>query len=99
YSNNLEQLYKALKQKYNLKNISHILYTLAVDIYYTASDQLEAAVYLLADCNRVTIEFYSSNYTFYPLSFHSIFRNFTSNSPPAFLDNNLFTIIKNNISY
>ncbi|KAL6406205.1 hypothetical protein AUP68_10374 [Ilyonectria robusta] len=45
------------------------------------------------------MEFYGSNYTFYPLGFHPAFGHFTSDSPPAFLDNNLFTIMKDNMSH
>lgn len=99
YSTGLGQLREALEQKYNLNNISHVSYALAVDVHCTASDQSGAAVCLLADRNRVAMEFYGSNFTFHPLGFHPAFGNFTSNSPPAFLDHNLFTVMKDNMSH
>src|SRR6478609_2133307 len=44
-------------------------------------------------------EFYGSNYTFYPLGFHPAYGNFTSDRPPAFLDSDLFTVMKENMSH
>ncbi|KAL6351721.1 hypothetical protein LRP88_15012 [Fusarium phalaenopsidis] len=40
-----------------------------------------------------------SNYTFYPLGFHPAYGNFTSDRPPAFLDSDLFTVMKENMSH
>ncbi|KAH7110767.1 hypothetical protein EDB81DRAFT_671874, partial [Dactylonectria macrodidyma] len=104
YNTSLRQLHKALKAKYNLNNISYISYTLAVNVYYTIvrtylGEGAGLIVCLLTNHNRVASEFYRSNYTFYPLSFHPAYRNFSSDRLPAFLDSNLFTIIKENISY
>lgn len=99
------RLRDALKAKYNLDNISHISYALAIDIHYTSANKHPGtegrgpAVCLLADRNRVAGEFYRSNYTFYPLGFHPVYGNFTLDCLPAFLDSNLFTIIKENINY
>ncbi|KAL6354027.1 hypothetical protein LRP88_12658 [Fusarium phalaenopsidis] len=39
------------------------------------------------------------NYTFYPLGFHPAYGNFTSDRPPAFLDSDLFTVMKENMSH
>ncbi|KAJ9413916.1 hypothetical protein QL093DRAFT_2569888 [Fusarium oxysporum] len=98
YSPGLMRLREALEAKYNLDNISHVSYALAVDVHCTAENtypgtegRVSRPVCLLADRNRVAGEFYGSNYTFYPLGFHPAYGNFTSDRPPAFLDNDLFT--------
>ncbi|EXM13735.1 hypothetical protein FOTG_17825 [Fusarium oxysporum f. sp. vasinfectum 25433] len=106
YSPGLMRLREALKAKYNLDNISHVSYALAVDVHCTAVNpypgtegRVSRPVCLLANCNRVAGEFYGNNYTFYLLGFYPAYGNFTSDYPPAFLDNDLFTIIKENISH
>ncbi|KAM0540083.1 hypothetical protein ACHAO7_011540 [Fusarium culmorum] len=106
YSPGLMRLREALEAKYNLDNISHVSYALAVDVHCTASNTSAGAegrvsrpVCLLADRNRVAGEFYGSNYTFYPLGFHPAYGNFTSDRPPAFLDSDLFTVMKENMSH
>ncbi|EXL38919.1 hypothetical protein FOCG_18451 [Fusarium oxysporum f. sp. radicis-lycopersici 26381] len=100
------RLREALEAKYNLDNISHVSYALAVDVHCTASNVCPGTegrggppVCLLADRNRVAGEFYGSNYTFYPLGFHPAYGNFTSDRPPAFLDSDLFTVMKENMSH
>ncbi|KAL7903999.1 hypothetical protein GGI35DRAFT_472744 [Trichoderma velutinum] len=77
----------------------YVSYALAVDVHCSTADQLGSVVCLLADRNQVMKEFYGSNYTFYPLGFHPAYGNFTSDSPPAFLDHNLFTIMKSNMRH
>lgn len=99
YSDGLKQLRKALEEKYDIDNIDYVSYALAVDVHCSAADQSGSVVCLLADRNQVMKEFYGSNYTFYPLGFHPAYGNFTSDSPPAFLDHNLFTIMKSNMSH
>ncbi|KAL6354246.1 hypothetical protein LRP88_12580 [Fusarium phalaenopsidis] len=106
YSPGLMRLREALEAKYNLDNISHVSYALAVDVHCTAANKHPDAegrpgppVCLLADRNRVAGEFYGSNYTFYPLGFHPAYGNFTSDRPPAFLDSDLFTVMKENMSH
>ncbi|KAJ9412796.1 hypothetical protein QL093DRAFT_2541532 [Fusarium oxysporum] len=106
YSPGLMRLREALEAKYNLDNISHVSYALAVDVHCTAENtypgtegRVSRPVCLLADRNRVAGEFYGSNYTFYPLGFHPAYGNFTSDRPPAFLDNDLFTVMKENMSH
>jgi hypothetical protein len=99
YSDGLKQLRQALEEKYDINNIDYVSYALAVDVHCAAADQSRSVVCLLADRNQVTKEFYGSNYTFYPLGFHPAYGNFTSDSPPAFLDHNLFTIMKSNMSH
>lgn len=104
YSPGLRRLREALESKYDLDNISYVSYALAVDVHCAAAtvnpeEEVGPAVCLLADRNRVAGEFYGSNYTFYPLGFHPAYGNFTSDRPPAFLDRNLFTIMKENMSY
>ncbi|OBS16948.1 hypothetical protein FPOA_12498 [Fusarium poae] len=106
YSPGLMRLREALEAKYNLDNISHVSYALAVDVHCTASNtsagvegRVSRPVCLLADRNRVAGEFYGSNYTFYPLGFHPAYGNFTSDRPPAFLDSDLFTVMKENMSH
>ncbi|KAM6504549.1 hypothetical protein FSOLCH5_015455 [Fusarium solani] len=104
YSDGLRRLREALEAKYNLDNISHVSYALAVDVHCTATSTHPGegrgpAVCLLADRNRVAGEFYGSNYTFYPLGFHPAYGNFTSDRPPAFLDSDLFTVMKENMSH
>ncbi|KAJ9425974.1 hypothetical protein QL093DRAFT_2633847, partial [Fusarium oxysporum] len=85
YSPGLMRLREALEAKYNLDNISHVSYALAVDVHCTAENtypgtegRVSRPVCLLADRNRVAGEFYGSNYTFYPLGFHPAYGNFTS---------------------
>ncbi|KAI3573578.1 hypothetical protein IWW34DRAFT_886964 [Fusarium oxysporum f. sp. albedinis] len=106
YSPGLMRLREALEAKYNLDSISHVSYALAVDVHCTASNVCPGTegrggppVCLLADRNRVAGEFYGSNYTFYPLGFHPAYGNFTSDRPPAFLDSDLFTVMKENMSH
>ncbi|EGU76685.1 hypothetical protein FOXB_12805 [Fusarium oxysporum f. sp. conglutinans Fo5176] len=106
YSPGLMRLREALEAKYNLDNISHVSYALAVDVNCTAANKYPDAegrpgppVCLLADRNRVAGEFHGSNYTFYPLGFHPAYGNFTSDRPPAFLDSDLFTVMKENMSH
>ncbi|KAL7754791.1 hypothetical protein ACKLNR_015277 [Fusarium oxysporum f. sp. zingiberi] len=106
YSPGLMRLREALEAKYNLDNISHVSYALAVDVHCTAANVYPGTegragppVCLLADRNRVAGEFYGSNYTFYPLGFHPAYGNFTSDRPPAFLDSDLFTVMKENMSH
>ncbi|PNP37738.1 hypothetical protein TGAMA5MH_10357 [Trichoderma gamsii] len=99
YSDGLKQLRRALEEKYDIDNIDYVSYALAVDVHCAAADQSGSAVCLLADRNQVMKEFYGSNYTFYPLGFHPAYGNFTSDSPPAFLDHNLFTVMKSNMSH
>ncbi|GKU11479.1 unnamed protein product [Fusarium langsethiae] len=100
------RLREALEAKYNLDDISHVSYALAVDVNCTAANKYPDAegkpgppVCLLADRNRVAGEFYGSNYTFYPLGFHPAYGNFTSDRPPAFLDSDLFAVMKENMSH
>jgi hypothetical protein len=105
YSPGLMRLREALEAKYNLDNISHVSYALAVDVHCTSANEYPGtegrgpAVCLLPDRNRVAGEFYGSNYTFYPLGFHPAYGNFTSDRPPAFLDSDLFTVMKENMSH
>jgi hypothetical protein len=106
YSPGLMRLREALEAKYNLDNISHVSYALAVDVNCTAANKYPDAegrpgppVCLLADRNRVAGEFCGSNYTFYPLGFHPAYGNFTSDRPPAFLDSDLFAVMKENMSH
>ncbi|KAH7109222.1 hypothetical protein EDB81DRAFT_930064 [Dactylonectria macrodidyma] len=104
YGAGLRRLREALEAKYNLDNISYVSYALAVDVHCTAArthpgEGTGPAVCLLADRNRVAGEFYGSNYTFYPLGFHPAYGNFSSDRPPAFLDSNLFTVMKENMSH
>ncbi|PON20237.1 hypothetical protein TGAM01_v210879 [Trichoderma gamsii] len=99
YSDGLKQLRRVLEEKYDIDNIDYVSYALAVDVHCAAADQSGSAVCLLADRNQVMKEFYGSNYTFYPLGFHPAYGNFTSDSPPAFLDHNLFTVMKSNMSH
>lgn len=104
YGAGLRRLREALEAKYNLDNISYVSYALAVDVHCTAAkthpgEGAGPAVCLLADRNRVAGEFYGSNYTFYPLGFHPAYGNFSSDRPPAFLDSNLFTVMKENMSH
>jgi hypothetical protein len=89
YSDGLRRLREVLEAKYNLDNISHVSYALAVDVHCTAASTHPGggrgpAACLLADYNQVAGEFYGSKYTFYPLGFHPAYRNFTSDRPHAF---------------
>ena len=39
------------------------------------------------------------DFTFYPLAFHPAYGNFSSTRPPAFLNNNILTVMRDNMSF
>jgi hypothetical protein len=81
--------------------ISTIYYThaLAVDVHCSAADQSGSVVCLFAEQKQMIKQLYSNNYTCYPFCFYPAYGNLTSDRPPGFLDHNLFTIMKSNISH
>jgi hypothetical protein len=107
YSDGLKQLATELDEKYDLENISSLSYALAVDLHCLESDSAEAdekpALCLLADRNAVRREYGSSRgasgMTFYPIAFHPAYGNFTSPGPPRFLNDHVFAVMKDNMSF
>ncbi|CAM1503465.1 Fc.00g082410.m01.CDS01 [Cosmosporella sp. VM-42] len=106
YSSGLRELRAELEQKYNIVHLESVSYALAVNLYCTAADSSsrgggeEEAVCLLADRNCLAREFATyRDYTFYPLGFHPAYGNFSSPEPPAFLNNNMLAIMKDNMSF
>lgn len=104
-SDGLTQLATELDQKYELDHISSISYALAVDLNCLDADDPEqkSAVCLLADRNIVQREYGSSHstsgMTFYPLDFNMAVGNFTSPLPPWFLQDHVFAVMKDNMSF
>jgi len=107
YSDGLKQLATELEQKYDLANISSLSYALAVDLHCLESDAAGAdekpVLCLLADRNVVRREYGSSRgasgITFYPIAFHPAHGNFTSPGPPRFLNDHVFAVMKDNMSF
>ena len=105
YSDGLTQLATELDQKYELDHISSISYALAVDLNCVDADdpKQKSAVCLLANRNMVQREYGSSRstsgMTFYPLAFHLAYGNFTSLGPPQFLQDHVFAVMKDNMSF
>jgi hypothetical protein len=104
FTGGLEQLRTELEQKYSIGNIETVTYALAVDINCLdgrspdPNDKLARC--LLADRNMVLREFQGiRDFTFYPLAFHPAYGNFSSPRPPAFLMDNLLTVMQENMSY
>ncbi|KAG9249377.1 uncharacterized protein F5Z01DRAFT_641250 [Emericellopsis atlantica] len=97
----IDSLCKQLGEKYSPASIESISYAVAVNIHYATEDSgVDQTLCLLADRNRVAREYRGTrDYTFYPMAFHPAYGNFSSPEPPAFLDNKLFAIIQDNISY
>ena len=96
-----------LDQKYDLKNINSILYTLAINLYYLDSEAIDpnekSVLCLLTDRNTIRREYRSSRrvsgMTFYPIAFHPAYRNFISTGLLRFLNDHIFAIMKDNISF
>ncbi|RFU24116.1 hypothetical protein B7463_g12224, partial [Scytalidium lignicola] len=105
YSDSLKQLTITPEKKYDLNNISSISYALAVDPHCLDSSDPEqdSAWCLLADRNTVQEEYKSSSrqagMTFYPLAFHPRYSNFSSPGPLRFLQDHVFAVMKENMSY
>jgi hypothetical protein len=104
YLGGLRQLRTELEQKYIVDNIDTVSYALAVDINCldarSPDPNNKLACCLLADRNRVLNEFRGPrDFTFYPLAFHPAYGNFSSPQPPAFLVDNLFAVMRENMSY
>ena len=107
YSEGLKQLATELDQKYDLENISSMSYALAVDLHCLDSEAADpdekSALCLLADRNAVRREYGSSRgasgMTFYPIAFHPAYGNFTSAGPPRFLNDHVFAVMKDNMSF
>ena len=86
YSKGLKQLATELDQKYDLENISSMLYVLTINLYYLDSEAIDpnkkSVLYLLTDQNTMRREYRSSygvlRMTFYLIAFHPAYRNFTS---------------------
>lgn len=106
-SDGLKQLATALEEKYELGNISSISYALAADVHCLGPDtgdpENSSAWCLLSDRNAVQREYQSlsgpSGMTFYPMAFHPAYGNFTSPGPPRFLQDHVFAVMKDNMSY
>lgn len=94
-----------LDSRYDLDNVSSISYALAVDLNCVDADDPEekSAVCLLPDRNMVQREYGSSRstsgMTFYPLGFNMAVGNFTSPSPPRFLQDHVVVVMKDNMSF
>lgn len=107
YSDGLKQLRAELEQKWELENISHIEYALAVDIHCAEANSSDPnqrkALCMLANKNLVRREYPSarnaSDLTFYSLGHHPCFGNFTSAKPPAFLKDHVLTVAQDNAKY
>ena len=84
-----------LEQKYELENLDHLSYALAVNIAVLPARESRKVACLLADHNCLGREYASANdFTFFPLAFHPAYGNFSSAEPHAFLSENLLAIMK-----
>ena len=111
YPTGLVQLQTELEAKYAVHNISSMSYALAADLncldqlvplseQERQQGQIPPARCLLADRNRLAREYRGArDFTFYPLAFHPAYGNFSSARPPAFLNNNVLTVMRDNMSY
>lgn len=106
YNDSLKQMRKELESKYELENIDSISYALAANLYcldgqgQSSGQEEKPALCLLADRNKVAREFNGPrDFTFYPLAFHPAYGNFSSPHPPAFLNDHLLAILKDNMSF
>lgn len=104
FTGGLLQLRTELELKYAIENIENVSYALAVNINSLdgRSPNLgsKKARCLLADRNAVSKEYQSPrDYTFYPLAFHPAYGNFSSPRPPAFLRDNILSVMQENMSY
>ncbi len=104
YPPGLVQLQGELEAKYSIHHISSISYAIAVDLNCldsaANSDDDAPARCLLANRNLVAREYRGArDFQFYPLAFHPAYGNFSSAHPPAFLDNGILAVMKDNMSY
>lgn len=104
YPPGLLQLQGELEAKYTIHHISSISYAIAVDLNCLDSAAISAddapARCLLANRNLVAREYRGArDFQFYPLAFHPAYGNFSSARPPAFLDNGILAVMKDNMSY
>ena len=104
YPEGLQQLRVEMEVKYILDNIHSISYAVATNINSldaTSPDpDNKDARSLLADRNIVLREYGGPHdFTFYPLAFNPVYGNFSSRQPPAFLINNVFAIMRENIRF
>jgi hypothetical protein len=100
----LQQLRTELESKYVLGHIETVSYALAADINCLdgqSSDQGDKlARCLLANRDLVLQEYQRPHdFTFYPLAFYPAYGNFSSPRPPAFLADNVLTVMQENMSY
>lgn len=101
----LENLRTELEAKFDLENIWSISYALAVDLNCLDGDAtgtdttLQGSRCMLADRNAVAREFSQQrDWVFYPVAFSPVYGNFTSSKPPDFLNQNVLTVMRNNLS-
>ena len=101
----LQNLRTELEAKFDLENIWSISYALAVDLNCldggaTGTDTtLQGSRCMLADRNAVAREFSRQrDWVFYPVAFSPIYGNFTSSKPPDFLNQNVLTVMRNNLN-
>lgn len=105
YPVGLAQLQSELEGKYTINNIGSISYAVAVDLNCLdhaagSADDDAPARCLLANRNLVAREYRGArDFSFYPLAFHPAYGNFSSARPPAFLENSILTVMKDNMSY
>jgi hypothetical protein len=101
----LENLRTELEAKFDLDNIWSMSYALAVDLNCLDGDAtgtdttLQGSRCMLADRNAVAREFSRQrDWVFYPVAFSPVYGNFTSSKPPDFLNQNVLTVMRNNLS-
>jgi len=111
YAEGLRQLITELEQKYLLDHVSSISYALAVDVHcmngqttfpheMIGQEEESLAYCMLANRNMVVREYEKcADLTFYPMAFHPVYGNFSSPRPPRFLQDHVFAIMKDNMSF
>jgi hypothetical protein len=104
YPPGLAELHTELERKYVIDNVDSISFALAVDLncldIFNSEEQHPPARCLLADRNLVAPEYRGTrDFTFYPLAFHPAYGNFSSPRPPAFLNDHVLAVMRDNMSY
>src|SRR5436309_3231092 len=92
-----------LGKRYQIKNIDHVSYALAMDISIAERIDSDFVVLpMLVDRKKLN-DMYDDGAergrTFYPLAFNQRYGNFGAGSPPPFLSDGILSILSDNLAY
>ncbi|HEX9331582.1 MAG TPA: hypothetical protein VF896_06825 [Anaerolineales bacterium] len=99
----LVKLRDQLEKRYQIKNIDHVSYALAMDISIAERIDSDFVVLpMLVDRKKLN-DMYDDGAergrTFYPLAFNQRYGNFGAGSPPPFLSDGILSILSDNLAY